>query len=110
MKKNVRHSMGAEVKRLRKEAKLNQQGLADLVGVHQTTISSIESDDHPIQVPQLVRVEQALGVPPGHLYSICYNEELGTRTTRNRCRAVDWVGEMDTIMDRWARFRRSTLG
>ena len=60
-------SLASEVKRLRTDAKLSQQALADAVGVSQGAIGHIESGrNKSLDVQTLYALCDALGVECGH--------------------------------------------
>lgn len=56
----LRASIGREIVRRRKAAKLSQQELADLSGVRQETISRLESGKHTVSVRVMESIERAL--------------------------------------------------
>ena len=59
-----RHQLAANVRRLRRDAELTQERLADLAGTHPGEISRIERAARDPQFSTLIRIARGLGVPP----------------------------------------------
>ena len=59
--------LGQEIRRLRKEQRLNQSELAEKANVAMMTISRIERGEHDPHIRTLVRIAGALGVSVIHL-------------------------------------------
>lgn len=55
-----RASIARQIIRERKAAGLSQQGLADLAGVRQETLSRIETGKHTASVPTIEKIDTAL--------------------------------------------------
>jgi transcriptional regulator with XRE-family HTH domain len=63
----VRKRVGANVRRIRLERELSQEGLADEAGLHRTYISGVERGIRNPTVTVLERIARALKVKPGQL-------------------------------------------
>lgn len=59
--------IGANVKRIRLDANLTQECLAELAEVHWQTISNIENGRFPVLVTSFARISQALDVDANRL-------------------------------------------
>jgi transcriptional regulator with XRE-family HTH domain len=59
-----RHQLAANIRRLRREAGLTQERLADLAGTHPGEISRLERAVRDPQFSTLIRVARGLDVPP----------------------------------------------
>jgi transcriptional regulator with XRE-family HTH domain len=59
---DFRHRLGTNLRRLREEAGLSQEGLMRLSEVHRTQISSYERGETEPQAEVLARLSRALGV------------------------------------------------
>ena len=74
---DIRHQVGANVKRWRKERGLSQERLAFDCGLHRTYISGVERG---IRNPTVVVLEQiaiALNVPTSHLLEASKEKSKG---------------------------------
>jgi transcriptional regulator with XRE-family HTH domain len=58
---------GANVRRLRREARLTQMALGERAGMHFTEISRIERHERTVRLDTIVKVARALGVPAAEL-------------------------------------------
>jgi transcriptional regulator with XRE-family HTH domain len=62
-----RLQLAANIRRLRREAELTQERLADLAGTHPAEISRLERAARDPRFSTLIRVARGLDVPPGAL-------------------------------------------
>lgn len=60
---------GGNVRKLREGRKLSQEDLAEEADLHRTYIGGIERGERNVGVENVVRLAEALGVPPGRLFS-----------------------------------------
>ncbi len=58
---------GRQVRILRSALNVSQEELADRAGVHRTYIGSVERGEANISLTNIVRIAQALKVPPSKL-------------------------------------------
>ena len=66
-KKQVCLMFGRTVRRLRQVQGLSQEGLADLANIHRTYIGGIERGERNPTLTMIVRIAEALGLPPAKL-------------------------------------------
>jgi len=59
--------LGANLRRARRERQLTQEQVAARSGVHATEVSRIESGKRDPRASTVVRLAEAIGVPPGQL-------------------------------------------
>ena len=64
----ARSLFGKRVRRLRKQAGLSQEGLAEAAGLHRTYVSSIERGQRNVGLDNIVRLARALQVEPRSLF------------------------------------------
>ena len=57
----------ANVRRLRLERNLSQEGLAELAGIHRTYVGMIERSEKNATIYNIEKLAKALGVPPSDL-------------------------------------------
>lgn len=78
-------SYGIEIRRLREEAGLSQQELADKVGVSRTAIGEWERESYkPTTGENLAALDRALGKEVGYFYSLIFsNPPESSKSTRN---------------------------
>lgn len=78
-------SYGIEIRRLREEAGLSQQELADKVGVSRTAIGEWERESYkPTTGENLAALDRALGKEVGYFYSLIFsNPPASSGSTRN---------------------------
>ena len=62
--------LAENIKRIRKEAGLSQEELADRAGLHRTYISSIERRERNVSLENIFLLAKALGVEPEDLVRI----------------------------------------
>ena len=62
---DIRKVLGANLKRLREEAGLSQEALADLCGMHRTYVSGVERAIRNPTVTIVAKLAKALKVTPG---------------------------------------------
>ncbi|MDX8054813.1 helix-turn-helix transcriptional regulator [Lentzea sp. BCCO 10_0798] len=63
----VARAFGARVRQSREVLGLSQEGLADASGLHRTYIGSIERGERNVSLVNILRIADALNVPPGQL-------------------------------------------
>lgn len=56
------------IKKMRKERKITQRQLADMVGISQCYLSGIERNKYDIQLSLMIKIAQALDLHPRDLY------------------------------------------
>lgn len=61
-KKQYDYEIGKAIQKARRRKKMNQEALADLIGVDRTTISKYESGSNPIDMSAFLQICEALGV------------------------------------------------
>ena len=59
--------LGANVRRIRREAGISQEELADRAKLHRTYISSVERAGRNVSVENIFSLAEALGVPAAEL-------------------------------------------
>lgn len=59
--------LGYNVRRIRHEAGISQEELADRAKLHRTYISSLERGERNVSVENIFAIAEALNVPPGDL-------------------------------------------
>jgi transcriptional regulator with XRE-family HTH domain len=59
-----RSPFGRRLRRLRREHRVTQDRLAHITGFHRTTISKLELGERDPQLGTILRLAQAIGVPP----------------------------------------------
>lgn len=67
MERNPKEIIGHNVRRIRTEAGLSQEELADRAELHRTYISSIERGERNVSIENIFAIARALKVPPGDL-------------------------------------------
>ncbi len=58
---------GENIRNLRKFANLSQEDLAEQCGLHRTYIGGIERGERNVSLLNILRIAQALNVPPSEL-------------------------------------------
>ena len=60
---NARHVLAENIRKLRKnkDAKLSQEKLADIAGLHRTYIGAIERGEQNVSIDNIERIANALG-------------------------------------------------
>lgn len=71
-----KYIVGDNVRRIRHEAGLSQEELADRAKLHRTYISSIERGERNVSVENIFAIAEALKVPPADLLK--YPTEKGS--------------------------------
>lgn len=66
-KKEYDYEIGMAIRKARKRKRMNQEALADLIGVDRTTISKYESGSNPIGISAFLQICEALGVDPAEI-------------------------------------------
>jgi transcriptional regulator with XRE-family HTH domain len=66
---NARRVLADNLKRLRQELGLSQEGLADLAALHRTYVGSVERAERNVSIDNIERLAAALRVSPGDLLS-----------------------------------------
>jgi len=64
----ARSVFGDQIRRLRGQADLSQEGLAEVSGLHRTYVSSVERGQRNIGFDNILRIADALGVQPQTLF------------------------------------------
>jgi transcriptional regulator with XRE-family HTH domain len=59
--------LGANIRRLRRDAGLSQMELSDRCGLHFSEISRLERGGRDARLSTIVKLAQGLGVPPAEL-------------------------------------------
>ncbi len=59
--------LGRQLRELRQQAKLSQEELADLAGLHRTYLGGIERGERNVGVLNLIQIARALRVPVAEL-------------------------------------------
>jgi transcriptional regulator with XRE-family HTH domain len=59
-----RDQLAANIRRLRRDAELTQERLAELSGTHPSEVSRLERGERDPQFSTLMRIARGLGVPP----------------------------------------------
>jgi transcriptional regulator with XRE-family HTH domain len=67
VRRNAKEILGHNVRRIRTEAGLSQEELADRAELHRTYISSLERGERNFSVENIFAIADALKVPPGDL-------------------------------------------
>lgn len=83
--------MGERIKAQRSKMQLTQVQLAGLVNKSRPTLANMEAGKHKIDVYMLVRIAQALSVPPGDL--IPELSEAEQRLQRSRFASISAAGK-----------------
>jgi transcriptional regulator with XRE-family HTH domain len=60
--KNARQRLAANLRLLRSQQKLSQEGLADLVGLHRTYVGSVERSERNVSLDNVEKLATTLGV------------------------------------------------
>jgi len=60
--KTARQRLAANIRHLRSEQKLSQEGLADLVGLHRTYVGSVERSERNVSLDNVEKLATTLGV------------------------------------------------
>jgi transcriptional regulator with XRE-family HTH domain len=60
--KNARQRLAANLRFLRSQQKLSQEGLADLVGLHRTYVGSVERSERNVSLDNVEKLATTLGV------------------------------------------------
>jgi transcriptional regulator with XRE-family HTH domain len=63
----VRETLATNLKRLRKEADLSQEKLAELAGIHRNYLGGIERCERNVGLDNLGKIAEALSVTPADL-------------------------------------------
>ncbi len=66
---NIKKSFGRKIKQIRKEHKLTQEKLAELIGIEIPSLSNIETGKFAPSVETLQKLCEVFGVEPWELYS-----------------------------------------
>lgn len=66
-KADPKRILGDNLRRIRHEAGISQEELADRANLHRTYISSIERGERNVSVENIFAIAQALDVPPAEL-------------------------------------------
>ncbi|WP_138485079.1 helix-turn-helix domain-containing protein [Dyadobacter bucti] len=55
------HELAAKIKRLRKEANISEEEMAEIIGYHSKVVSAIEAGQRAIGIKTLLKWAQAVG-------------------------------------------------
>ncbi len=75
----IERAFGSAVRRLRKESRLSQEGLAEKAGLHRTYLGDIERGERNVSLINIERIARALGVSLSSLM-LAADAERGGRT------------------------------
>jgi transcriptional regulator with XRE-family HTH domain len=64
---DYRPTFAANLKRLRRDAGMSQEALAEESGLHRTEVSLLETTERDPQLKTIVRLARALGIPASRL-------------------------------------------
>lgn len=67
MKQNTLAQFGSTIRHLRESAELSQEELASRCGLHRTYVGGVERGERNISLQNIVRLAEALQVPPASL-------------------------------------------
>jgi transcriptional regulator with XRE-family HTH domain len=59
----IKLAFGKALRKLREQAGLTQESLAELAGVHRTYMGDVERGERNVAIVNMVRMSQALGLP-----------------------------------------------
>lgn len=76
MRLNPKEIFGQNVRRIRTEAGLSQEELADRAELHRTYISSLERGQRNVSLENIFAIAKALGVPPAELVEPAPQKDL----------------------------------
>ena len=60
--KSARQRLATNIRHLRSQQKLSQEGLADLVGLHRTYVGSVERSERNVSLDNIEKLAVTLGV------------------------------------------------
>lgn len=66
----TRRQLARRIRKLRKEAGLSQEQLADLSGLHRTYIGAIERAEQNVSIDNIGKIAKALKIKPSKLLDI----------------------------------------
>ena len=67
MSKDPKKQFGQRLRSLRQTAKLSQEGLAAVCGLHRTYMGAVERGERNISLMNIVSIARALGLKPAEL-------------------------------------------
>ncbi len=79
---NLRKLFGQRVREFRKAQKLSQEKLAEKADLHYTYLGAVERGEANLCFDNLVKIANALRVPPKDLFNFPLEDELVTETER----------------------------
>ncbi|HEY6803740.1 MAG TPA: helix-turn-helix transcriptional regulator [Pyrinomonadaceae bacterium] len=68
--------LGNNLRRIRHEAGISQEELADRANLHRTYVSSIERGERNVSVENIFAIARALSVPPSVLLEVYHHQEV----------------------------------
>lgn len=76
MEKSILHQFGSVVRNERNKAKISQEELGNLCGLHRTYISDIELGKRNVSLENIELIAKALNVPIHDLFLMVENESV----------------------------------
>lgn len=76
--------LAREIRRLREAAKLNQDDIAERVGLTQSSISDLEKETYTFPIDNVVRVAKAFGLSPHYFLAVYLGEDTSQFTNKDK--------------------------
>ena len=67
MASTIHARFGANLRKIRLDRGISQEGLADLAGLHRTYVSSVERGERNVTLATIEKLAKALGIPMSKL-------------------------------------------
>ena len=74
---------GRTVRDMRRQRSMSQEELADLCNLHRTYIGGVERGERNVGLLNILRIAQALGVPPSELFRDLVDSAVPEQTKTN---------------------------